>query len=132
MNSASMVTSDNQKSGPVVPGTNKYTMEGSGDKSINKQNGLKKRRSKYISDRVCHYSLTGLILFSTSTSIQPWSWTWTIRTQMWTKSGKEKLTMSSPSVDTGFFFLFARPPQFDVVLAHCDTGHHSPFCSSAG
>ncbi|XP_049899176.1 cadherin-related family member 2 isoform X2 [Epinephelus moara] len=28
MNSASMVTSDNQKSGPVVPGTNKYTMEG--------------------------------------------------------------------------------------------------------
>uniref|UniRef100_A0A3B4U353 Cadherin domain-containing protein n=1 Tax=Seriola dumerili TaxID=41447 RepID=A0A3B4U353_SERDU len=27
MNSASMVTSDNQKSGPVVPGTNKYTME---------------------------------------------------------------------------------------------------------
>ncbi|KAM9356765.1 cadherin-related family member 2 [Symphorus nematophorus] len=28
MNSASMVNSDNQKSGPVVPGTNKYTMEG--------------------------------------------------------------------------------------------------------
>ncbi|XP_070769788.1 cadherin-related family member 2 [Enoplosus armatus] len=28
MNSASMVTSENQKSGPVVPGTNKYTMEG--------------------------------------------------------------------------------------------------------
>ncbi|XP_034399067.1 cadherin-related family member 2 [Cyclopterus lumpus] len=28
MNSAAMVTSDNQKSGPVVPGTNKYTMEG--------------------------------------------------------------------------------------------------------
>ncbi|KAI3351909.1 hypothetical protein L3Q82_020738, partial [Scortum barcoo] len=28
MNSASMVTSDNQKSGAVVPGTNKYTMEG--------------------------------------------------------------------------------------------------------
>ncbi|XP_070818271.1 cadherin-related family member 2 [Chaetodon trifascialis] len=28
MNSASKVTSDNQKSGPVVPGTNKYTMEG--------------------------------------------------------------------------------------------------------
>ncbi|KAL3045106.1 hypothetical protein OYC64_013376 [Pagothenia borchgrevinki] len=28
MNSASMVTSNNQKSGPVVPGTNKYTMEG--------------------------------------------------------------------------------------------------------
>ncbi|XP_041652775.1 cadherin-related family member 2 [Cheilinus undulatus] len=28
MNSASMVTSDNQKSGPVVPGTNKYTMDG--------------------------------------------------------------------------------------------------------
>ncbi|XP_069026957.1 cadherin-related family member 2 [Embiotoca jacksoni] len=28
MNSASMVISDNQKSGPVVPGTNKYTMEG--------------------------------------------------------------------------------------------------------
>lgn len=28
MNSASMMTSDNQKSGPVVPGTNKYTMEG--------------------------------------------------------------------------------------------------------
>ncbi|KAM8733778.1 cadherin-related family member 2 [Acanthopagrus schlegelii] len=28
MNSASMVTYDNQKSGPVVPGTNKYTMEG--------------------------------------------------------------------------------------------------------
>ncbi|XP_078117590.1 cadherin-related family member 2 [Sander vitreus] len=28
MNSASMVTSDNQKSGPVVPGTNKYTLEG--------------------------------------------------------------------------------------------------------
>lgn len=43
MNSASMVTSDNQKSGAVVPGTNKYTMEGSGDKSINKQNELKKK-----------------------------------------------------------------------------------------
>ncbi|XP_035524592.1 cadherin-related family member 2 isoform X2 [Morone saxatilis] len=28
MNSASMMTSDNQKSGAVVPGTNKYTMEG--------------------------------------------------------------------------------------------------------
>ncbi|XP_070693422.1 cadherin-related family member 2 [Pempheris klunzingeri] len=28
MNSASMVTSDKQKSGPVVPGTNKYTVEG--------------------------------------------------------------------------------------------------------
>ncbi|KAM8909839.1 cadherin-related family member 2 isoform 2-T5 [Spinachia spinachia] len=28
MNSAAIVTSDNQKSGPVVPGTNKYTMEG--------------------------------------------------------------------------------------------------------
>nr|XP_033948086.1 cadherin-related family member 2 [Pseudochaenichthys georgianus] len=28
MNSASMVTSNNQKSGAVVPGTNKYTMEG--------------------------------------------------------------------------------------------------------
>ncbi|XP_040904362.1 cadherin-related family member 2 [Toxotes jaculatrix] len=28
MNSASLVNSDNQKSGPVVPGTNKYTMEG--------------------------------------------------------------------------------------------------------
>ncbi|KAM7389525.1 hypothetical protein PAMP_023498 [Pampus punctatissimus] len=28
MNSASMMVSDNQKSGPVVPGTNKYTMEG--------------------------------------------------------------------------------------------------------
>uniref|UniRef100_A0A673BM47 Cadherin domain-containing protein n=2 Tax=Sphaeramia orbicularis TaxID=375764 RepID=A0A673BM47_9TELE len=28
MNTASMVTSDNQKSGPVLPGTNKYTMEG--------------------------------------------------------------------------------------------------------
>ncbi|XP_035017469.2 cadherin-related family member 2 [Hippoglossus stenolepis] len=28
MNSASMVTSDNQKGGAVVPGTNKYTMEG--------------------------------------------------------------------------------------------------------
>ncbi|XP_076595840.1 LOW QUALITY PROTEIN: cadherin-related family member 2 [Chaetodon auriga] len=28
MNSASKVTFDNQKSGPVVPGTNKYTMEG--------------------------------------------------------------------------------------------------------
>nr|XP_020446808.1 cadherin-related family member 2 [Monopterus albus] len=28
MNSASMVNSDNPKSGPVVPGTNKYTMEG--------------------------------------------------------------------------------------------------------
>ncbi|XP_041847203.1 cadherin-related family member 2 [Melanotaenia boesemani] len=28
MNSASMVNADNQKSGPVVPGTNKYTMEG--------------------------------------------------------------------------------------------------------
>ncbi|XP_042349806.1 cadherin-related family member 2 [Plectropomus leopardus] len=28
MNSAAMMTSDNQKSGPVVPGTNKYTMEG--------------------------------------------------------------------------------------------------------
>ncbi|KAK9517830.1 hypothetical protein VZT92_023171 [Zoarces viviparus] len=28
MNSAAMVTSGNQKSGPVVPGTNKYTMEG--------------------------------------------------------------------------------------------------------
>ncbi|XP_073343232.1 cadherin-related family member 2 [Pagrus major] len=28
MNPASMVTYDNQKSGPVVPGTNKYTMEG--------------------------------------------------------------------------------------------------------
>ncbi|XP_071313789.1 cadherin-related family member 2 [Trachinotus anak] len=28
MNSASMENSDNQKSGPVVPGTNKYTMEG--------------------------------------------------------------------------------------------------------
>lgn len=28
MNTASMMTSDNQKSGAVVPGTNKYTMEG--------------------------------------------------------------------------------------------------------
>ncbi|KAK5865039.1 hypothetical protein PBY51_016234 [Eleginops maclovinus] len=28
MNSASMMNSDNQKSGPVVPGTNKYTMQG--------------------------------------------------------------------------------------------------------
>lgn len=30
MKSATMVTSDNQKSTAVVPGTNKYTMEGSG------------------------------------------------------------------------------------------------------
>lgn len=29
MKSATMVTSDNQKSAAVVPGTNKYTMEGS-------------------------------------------------------------------------------------------------------
>lgn len=33
-----MVTSDNQKSGPVVPGTNKYTMEGWGDDSVNTTN----------------------------------------------------------------------------------------------
>lgn len=31
MKSANMVTSDNQKSTAVVPGTNKYTMEGSED-----------------------------------------------------------------------------------------------------
>lgn len=40
MNSASMVTSD-QKSGPVVPGTNKYTMEGSEDITINQPYKLK-------------------------------------------------------------------------------------------
>lgn len=40
MKSASMVTSD-QKSGPMVPGTNKYTMEGSEDITINQPYKLK-------------------------------------------------------------------------------------------
>ncbi|XP_030595412.1 cadherin-related family member 2 [Archocentrus centrarchus] len=69
-NSASMVNSDNQKGGPVVPGTNKYTMEGANPVlNLNIDTGIDLDSSS-DDDKVSHLSLNSVDMKSDMSMIQ--------------------------------------------------------------